>query len=413
MSDRNWEYQGIDIHQKEKIMGAVKNHFDKWKEGSEKKNEHPIFCCLTGPGRGKTRLLDEFPAILKDILKEDELKTRIENAYVFPVTFSNGTANTYQQSVEWHIAVRMLWQLEDQKGGFESFCQDALKKDNTLSIIGVLNQLAEGENKELKDLTVVLLVDEINKIQDLDVNFSSLLNGISTIVNSCVAFFIPVLAGTVLGPVKDFIVKTNSKQLFVFVQPPVIDPWMIKKNDSKDLVFDSQSKAYIAVVSDMGRNPRALEYLQKTFSKETDFSKAIGNVGTMLKHEYGTVLQNSDVQENLTQILRVVFGRKKVLLSDSISGSDLKIQDIVDLGLFSHSSADISSEGYLEVPYCFLWLITDHVKELKKFFLPESDHYSATWQNFEEFCCYFRALKAYLWSGEEVEWETLHSGNFY
>ncbi|KAG2764960.1 hypothetical protein PC129_g6044 [Phytophthora cactorum] len=69
---------------------AIPAHFDAWEKKYRDKRCHPLFLYAGGPGTDKSRILDEFPSLIKDSLKNHEDKEMVEmleSAYTFDVTF--------------------------------------------------------------------------------------------------------------------------------------------------------------------------------------------------------------------------------------------------------------------------------------------------------------------------------------
>ena len=118
-----------------------------------------------------------------------------------------------------------------------------------------------------------------------------------------------------------------------------------------------------------------------------------------------------------------------------IPGSALRWEDITASGLiwFEGSEADYDDddEGYLVVPYIWLWMLarqessgdTEHLRQFLRnwkfndytelLYLATGDGSTGdtTWQSFEVFCCKFRFLRSLgFGDGEEVPLKSLHSG---
>ncbi|RGB31505.1 hypothetical protein C1646_763981 [Rhizophagus diaphanus] len=100
----SWDYQ--ESHKLEEELRRVqRNRRDK--------TNTPIFFMVTGAGCGKSRNATEIPNILRKIFVNDlELRSRLEDALTFAITFENGTK--INLSTETSISKRMLYQLQDQ-----------------------------------------------------------------------------------------------------------------------------------------------------------------------------------------------------------------------------------------------------------------------------------------------------------
>ena len=80
---------------------------------------------LSGPGTGKSRLLDEFPSVLTSAVSGcGELEEMIAQAYVFKLSFENGTQNNpLPFNPDFALGARMLYQLQNKYhwGAFKTF----------------------------------------------------------------------------------------------------------------------------------------------------------------------------------------------------------------------------------------------------------------------------------------------------
>jgi hypothetical protein len=89
-----WEYQ-CDPTFHGILRSEIKMHFDNWKGKRSDKQGHPLFLCLSGPGTGKSRLLNEFPRLIKESISGIKgLEQFVENAFVFNISFENGTSES-------------------------------------------------------------------------------------------------------------------------------------------------------------------------------------------------------------------------------------------------------------------------------------------------------------------------------
>ena len=60
---------------------------------------------------------------------------------------------------------------------------------------------------------------------------------------------------------------------------------------------------------------------------------------------------------NLVPALVVVLTRQRLWLAHQIPGMDMKVEELITLGLFRWKEDTPAAIGYLECPYIFLWLL--------------------------------------------------------
>ncbi|KAF1331942.1 hypothetical protein FI667_g3958, partial [Globisporangium splendens] len=123
----NWDFQNpLDL---DAVSKAIKRHFDAWKRGATDQESRPLFVCVDGAGTGKSRLLNEFPAVVQRLNfsgrgdakgggrrsgDKPEMRTLLQNAFTFKVTFTNMTTSQADFADPSHaIGARMLFQLQD------------------------------------------------------------------------------------------------------------------------------------------------------------------------------------------------------------------------------------------------------------------------------------------------------------
>ncbi len=88
--------------------------------------------------------------------KNEELQAKLKGAYVFKVGLENGTRSSdpsWSPSIE--IGCRMYYQLHPDYLEWESFRSDTKSHVRPNQVLEIL---AEAEMKELKDMTVIILM---------------------------------------------------------------------------------------------------------------------------------------------------------------------------------------------------------------------------------------------------------------
>ena len=82
---RVWEYQPPE-NALESLNKALPEHYRLWKQGVTDKS-HPLFLVFSGPGTGKSRLLDNLPELTKESVKSlPELYEVLDNAFTFKIS---------------------------------------------------------------------------------------------------------------------------------------------------------------------------------------------------------------------------------------------------------------------------------------------------------------------------------------
>jgi len=97
----SWEYQSFPEITSQ-MKDTLPTHFQNWMDKKTDKQLHPIYLSLSGPGTGKSRLLQEFPALCRQVTEEllkeatqdqrellESLHQKLKHAFVFQVFFSH------------------------------------------------------------------------------------------------------------------------------------------------------------------------------------------------------------------------------------------------------------------------------------------------------------------------------------
>jgi len=276
-SGKDWEYQG-----KSDLAITIKDplvkHYQEWEDGSEDKQNHPLFLVLSGPGTGKSRMLDEMQVLLclaAEQSKKEDLMQRMKNAYVFHVSFENGTSATGKQLLnpefpDFDISYRMLYQLSKERPG-KDWTEFASELKTTysnlpLSIGKVIKMLANLKNIDnVKDMTVILCVDGLQKlVNDMSKNcdFYCVMTAVCRFLNSSQAFAVCVCSATVQKPVHEALLGSTQRR--VFLLPPTL---------RGDVILSPRTRIEKQLVEDMGGHGRALEALHQVLKAHTDSSE--------------------------------------------------------------------------------------------------------------------------------------------
>ena len=236
------------------------------------KNLHPIPILADGPGSGKSRFLQELPTLFVEFVQkgtyEENFKAAFKSPLCINITFSNGTMYSNEEAKEINIqqsvCLRILYLFASGYTNFGSFYDSCKAKKFNLSTI--LRKIGDGAT------CIILGIDEVNNVYDAAVGQeknpeNNLLTQLFKLVGSLCCefspFFIPVLAGTVIEPMKSIV------QISTF--PPLQIPLPLLSLESCLNIFSQKNVNYSALIkkshqlcqliSDCGGHCRTLEIL--------------------------------------------------------------------------------------------------------------------------------------------------------
>jgi hypothetical protein len=188
----------------------------------------PLYLFLSGLGTGKSRNANEFhqTAINSLSAKEDkELLDRIRDAYVFHVSYENGTSLRPGEDSFLAIGTRMLFQLLGEKMHFD----EVLQRYNPPSPLSVVSLVAKYQNRNLKDITVILVVDamqqlisDTNECLNKNSTFHRTMTSIADLGLSKI-FLLTCITSIVTSPVEKALIHAHRKRVYLPVfslEPP-------------------------------------------------------------------------------------------------------------------------------------------------------------------------------------------------
>ena len=257
-------------------------------------------------------MLQEFHKLLqKANITDATLSGRINNAYVFHVTFENGTSYApIDNDAAEAIGVRMMFQLVDHKRTSDGWM--GFRQNYKITPDVVIRQLASALKQRQKDMTVIILVDGLQKLPHTpgkkDTTFYGALACMANLVNSSNAFVITCCAATVTVPVNE--VLSDSPQKRVYLTIPLLDGSRIFQKEILNPINN-------LLVNDMGGHGRALETLYEIWKKDTKLiiPKLMDEVKTKLISLYPEWVASTELYK---PVLNAVLSNFKLVDANTV-----------------------------------------------------------------------------------------------
>ncbi|KAI8598234.1 hypothetical protein EDD21DRAFT_193182 [Dissophora ornata] len=430
----NWVYQP-DPTLYEMLRKEIRDHYRNYINGAQDKTTMPLYLFLCGAGTGKSRNAQEFHRSAHLCLSDDdnELRHRIENAWVFHVSLENGISPRPEEVPFKAIGNRMLLQLLPDKE-----LVDIIRDYEFPEPMDVLRLLARNTGQDLKSATVILVVDGLqsfmrdpNDGQDKNSAFYEALTNIADLALGT-SFLTVCCTATVTTPVNQALVATHRKRVFLPIaslKPP--STYWDSSNSGTALVFDETDHIIKVLVDDCGGHGRALESLQEVIATEIkdgsyNVECLMNGLYFMLQDRYSEAISISS--RTVEAMARAILTRTLLQPDEVLSGTNTTPNMLAIPGLVRFEQpGGIGSEGYFVAPYIWVWLFSHRPQEgsdplLKSWrFCDYSDLQSKTdprsppgaqfWQHFEQFVATFRCLKSRVHQdGKRTRISEVHKG---
>ncbi|KAF8446749.1 hypothetical protein BGX38DRAFT_1193059, partial [Terfezia claveryi] len=412
-----WDYQGSMVA---KVLGpAVTTHYNYYKQGLIDKQTIPLYIILAGAGMGKSRHANEFHRTVYSSLDSDlanpasqVLAGRLKNAWVFHVSFENGTAIQPQerQNPASAIAARMILQLLDGDMGQLSM-HDIYARYSPGSLYPetILKLLSRHYSSQQTTTTLILVVDGMHNLIDpktqscvhLENALTELGNFAHTLSRK---MFVLVCCTSVLSvPIRKTMSRSNRIRIYLPVEP-------------------IQSPTINGQPEDCGGHGRALEIFYEQVNRQPSMSvsKLMNLIEVSLRCRYESAFPDNFPA---VQIVKAVLGHKRLSQQDFIPGTTITVDEVCSTGLirFIPINSDYSSpgKGFIDAPYIWLWVLFKssllfHNLQLDDYAGYEENPTSPSdydWSNLEAFELNFRQLKSTMYNnGEEVAIGEMHYG---
>eukprot|EP00475_Leptophrys_vorax_P026960 TRINITY_DN3838_c0_g1_i2.p1 TRINITY_DN3838_c0_g1~~TRINITY_DN3838_c0_g1_i2.p1 ORF type:complete len:267 (-),score=47.86 TRINITY_DN3838_c0_g1_i2:40-840(-) len=203
------------------LRKEIQSHYVEWRKGARDKQLHPLFLCMSAPGTGKSRLLHEFPRLVKESLSGvDGVEQFVNCSFCFNVSFENGTSENPEPFHPSNVVgTRMMYQLQNDLkwSTFRHVCSFSIPK--------AVGELARLTDQEPSDMCVILCIDGMQKLDHQPGSKNSHLyktmSAICSVINDSDAFVIAICSSTVDHAVYE--VLSSSAQRRVSLIPPAVN----------------------------------------------------------------------------------------------------------------------------------------------------------------------------------------------
>ncbi|PKK69814.1 hypothetical protein RhiirC2_712365 [Rhizophagus irregularis] len=426
-SGLKWNYQ-LDKSLSDSLKENLDMHYIlHQKENCREKAKIPLYLFISGAGTGKSRNASEFHETMIKCSDDDlELKDRLENSWVFHVSYENGTSLMPSEDPFEAVGARMLKQLLDVKLSTVIDLYEPARPWEVLELV------AKYYSLELNNATVVMILDGLQNIMD-DVDDGTNKGSIFYRTLTSIAdlsledtFLITCCTATTCGPIENFLADTQRKRVYLSIAslaPPVIN--------NQD-VFEMNNPIINLLVSDCDGHGRALEILADILRTIDNINNC--NVSNLMERIRNELISEYDkafsfTSEESKQIIRMILTHQRLHKYQSIIKEDVNFtpDKICRTGMFRFHQFGTTDEGYLTMPYIWLWVMANNFLEIDDpqirywHFNDYSEHVAkedktlasgyCTWQNFEIFNANFRCMKSKIYEeGEIISVLDIHSG---
>lgn len=115
---------------------------------------------MSGPGTGKSRLLNEFPRLVKESLSGvDGVEQFVNHSFCFNISFENGTSENPEPFDPSNVVgTRVMYQLQDE------YKWDQFRVRYMFTISDALVKLAELTNQKPSEMCIILCIDGMQKL---------------------------------------------------------------------------------------------------------------------------------------------------------------------------------------------------------------------------------------------------------
>ncbi|KAJ3124254.1 hypothetical protein HK100_011302 [Physocladia obscura] len=388
------------------LADALQERYSCWQAEKQDRNLHPIPFLADGPGSGKSRFLQELSVSFKSyvtnsIVLSHDFKVLLSNALFINITFGNGSAYTNDEvaiGIQKSLCLRILYQFNRKLyPSFGVFYTSF--KDSDWNLAVTLASISPSEFG-----CIVLGIDEVNQVHDIDKEqFKQLFRIVGGLSCSFSLFFVPILAGTVIGPMQSVVTKSTHPPLHIPL--PLLSfkscVTIIIARDEHYATAARENKYLRQLISDVGGHCRSLELLYQALISNTYnpnlksfWDDVATNVRMNIISRYG-IGNIPDFGKAIAYAFLSILVDDNQPLSGLNSGSFVSLEEIGVIKLVPRNGRKI-----VRIPFMFVWsyLQTNHYDSFAKFWNEILLSKVLQWQEWEDFNINYIAFRLSLFS---------------
>jgi hypothetical protein len=368
-SGKDWVFQPHPNLYKT-LAPNVLEHFTAYKNNNVDKVYAPIYFYLGGAGTGKSRHGSEFASSVQEAIRlhaelhaelhtelhidddhcnlcdlYNELAQRLKTAFVFHVSFENGTSLAPEEKSDPldAIGVRMLAQLLDKD--VETISSQYVASPHT-----IFELVAAAEDVDLyDDFTGILVVDGIQNALTRDGDRNDKEGGRYAFLNQIgdlslmsryskegklrqTPFIMTCVTATYFGPADQFFTQVHCRRVYLPLNQLDMLSW--KKTNLK--VFNDDPGTRL-LVKDVGGHAQAIEAIADELARypngcqQPNITELANAVLSKLKDRYGEIV--NIIGDDVPPIVQCILSRQRIRLRGFIPGSKLRWEHIIAPGL--------------------------------------------------------------------------------
>ncbi|EXX73106.1 uncharacterized protein OCT59_027996 [Rhizophagus irregularis] len=386
------------------------------------RNIHPIPLLANGPGTGKSRFLQEIPTLLREnaenYMNDDKLLNRIKDRmYAINVTFGNSTpAKLVDASLgETSVALRILFghfiaggTIDYEK--FVRMCGDTIYNQQ-ITISGAFEIVLKDIGTDID--IIIFGIDELNILHSK----RGYNNPVREIVHavgglncsgSGSPFYVPILAGTIQGPLEEMFRESTYR----FLPLPLrllrerevrkISEFIACYEHNHALKDYIKSDTFHRCISDFGGQIRALEifYIDllkklKRGTNNVDYIHCVSHVKEELMDRYKFKKFANIITPAIAHaILNIPVSKD----DEADKGGKISYIDLSSEGILNLEKVANNTSFYVRMPYIWMVILTSYNKSCKfwEAMIRQDSH--IFWESFEFFNMKFWTLRLALLS---------------